>query len=164
VTGRLCGPRLPRPDAELYTRAHMTILAISRDLTIFQIESLNFPIESQIESQCFKSNLYISTESPKWFKSQFKSQSQLGVAHHCYSDNRYSFNIHRNGHWTGLCRNIIQFDDDDDDDDSDGDAVIAVHRYSKTIYHSSLRLIHRCSRDPGHKPSAEKYKRLIRCT
>jgi len=41
-----CGPRLPGPDAELYSRAHMTILAISHDLTIFQIESQNFQIES----------------------------------------------------------------------------------------------------------------------
>ena len=29
--------------------------AISRDLAIFQIESQNFQIKSQIESQCFKS-------------------------------------------------------------------------------------------------------------
>jgi len=38
----------------------VTIVAISRDLTIFQMESQNFQIKSQIESHCFKSNLFIS--------------------------------------------------------------------------------------------------------
>jgi len=38
----------------------VTILAISHDLTIFQIESPKFQIKSQIKSQCFKLNLCIS--------------------------------------------------------------------------------------------------------
>jgi len=38
----------------------VTIVAISRDLINFQIESQNFQIRSQNESQCFKSNFSIS--------------------------------------------------------------------------------------------------------
>jgi len=43
----------------------VTILAISRDLTIFGIESQNFQIKSQIDPQCFKPNLYISNRIAK---------------------------------------------------------------------------------------------------
>jgi len=43
----------------------MTILVISYDLTIFQIKSPNFLIKSQIESQCFESNIYISNRIAK---------------------------------------------------------------------------------------------------
>jgi len=43
----------------------VTIVAISRDLAIFQLESQNFQIKSQIESKCFKSNLFISNRVSK---------------------------------------------------------------------------------------------------
>jgi len=42
-----------------------TILAISHNLSIFQINSQNFIIKSQAESQRFKSNLCISNRIAK---------------------------------------------------------------------------------------------------
>ena len=43
----------------------VTIVAISCDLTIFQIESQTFLIKLQIKSQYFKSNLFICNQISK---------------------------------------------------------------------------------------------------
>jgi len=52
----------------LWTRLYVINVVICSDLTSFQIESLNFQIELQIESRCLKSNLYISNRITKRVK------------------------------------------------------------------------------------------------
>jgi len=85
--------------------AHSNVINVAscRDFsTLFQIESRNF----QIESWCLKSNINISNRIAKRVQSRFKSQSQLGFAHHCRTYVRPRLSWWRESAWLWINRQM----------------------------------------------------------